>query len=533
MLKGRDVELPSSTLALLRCAVLASVFALDLLIPSNAVMAGLYLLALLIAVQRAPSSQLLPLACVAALLALLGAPGASGVSAERLALVLCLGLCALVMRAEAQRRERLQRGWRALKQKEEAFRNLLSSTHEAVIVSDTDGVIQGWNRAAEQLLEWPASEIIGRSLSLIVPDRNQQFCADSLRRFEDLHQNRVVSEETALPVVSRSGREITVELSVCCWELGGTRYLCTIARDVSPLQESGRKIEELTRSLELKGREAEQFVYAASHDLKEPLRTISSIIERLDSRYCHLFDDEAREYMEMVTDSTQRMASLIRALLDFSSIGDHREWRPIDGNMLLRGILLDLDLAIRESGAQVTVGELPVVYALETELRLILQNLLSNAIKFRREGVPPRVQVAAANQDGQWVFSIVDNGIGIDAKYSAKIFEMFQRVHHRSRYEGNGIGLAFCKKIAALHSGRIWFERNVEGGSTFYLSIPDKSAAPAPRVEPIPLAEPQQATDVKCGASGIEALLARDYRRGGASGSIGSRIHSASLQGKH
>lgn len=215
----------------------------------------------------------------------------------------------------------------------------------------------------------------------------------------------------------------------------------------------------------------EQFTYVASHDLQEPLRTITSYAELLRLQHLSLLDENGKKYLEYVFSSSIRMKKLIKDLLDHSRIGKSHLPEQVDCNSLVQEVLTDMSLTISESKAQIEVQQLPVINAFPTDLKLLFQNLLANAIKFHKPNEVPRISVRAKNNFKGWTFEVEDNGIGIDVKFQDKIFAIFNRLHTRAEYEGNGIGLAHCKKIAELHGGIIGVQSEVNVGSKFYFTI--------------------------------------------------------------
>jgi signal transduction histidine kinase/ligand-binding sensor domain-containing protein len=235
------------------------------------------------------------------------------------------------------------------------------------------------------------------------------------------------------------------------------------------------EVEEANVKLARKNKELEQFAYVASHDMQEPLRTTSSFVSLLQKQYTGRLDEKADKYLSYIAGSSDRMKVLIKDLLDFSRIGTKGGLEKVDSRQVVNTVLADLTFAIDESKASVVVHDLPVIDAYPTELKQLFQNLVYNAIKFRKKNVAPHIRINAQhNNDDEWLFSIQDNGIGIEQKHSERIFVIFQRLHSRSEYEGSGIGLAHCKKITELHGGRIWLESEPGTGTTFYFTIPDK-----------------------------------------------------------
>lgn len=231
------------------------------------------------------------------------------------------------------------------------------------------------------------------------------------------------------------------------------------------------KVKLRTSELMSKNKELEQFTYIASHDLQEPLRTISNYIEVLQEDYGQGFDPTALGYLEAMGSAAKRMSLLAKSLLDYSRLGLHKKLKQVNCQNIVQEVVADLQNQMQKSEAKVTVGILPTLAAYETELRQLFQNLISNALKFRKEGVKPEINIQAKEQNIKWEFSVVDNGIGIDPLYFGRIFQIFQRLHLATEYEGSGIGLAHCKKIAELHGGEISVQSEPKKGSTFVFTI--------------------------------------------------------------
>jgi two-component system CheB/CheR fusion protein len=239
-----------------------------------------------------------------------------------------------------------------------------------------------------------------------------------------------------------------------------------------------QRVAERTAELARSNEELAQFAHVASHDLQEPLRMVSGFLKLLDERYKPQLDDKAREYINYSVEGAVRMSQLITDLLAYSRVGRAAEpFHVADSGAALETALANLGASIRESGATVTHGDLPTVQADETQLMQLLQNLVGNAVKFRSPDRPCQVHVAAEKKPDHWVFSVRDNGIGIDPKQHERVFVIFQRLHTRERYPGTGIGLAICKKIVERHGGRIWVESKIGEGSTFYFSLPHENQA--------------------------------------------------------
>jgi signal transduction histidine kinase len=228
------------------------------------------------------------------------------------------------------------------------------------------------------------------------------------------------------------------------------------------------KVDELARS----NADLEQFAYVASHDLQEPLRMVTAYTQLLGERYRGKLDENADKFIGYASEGAQRMQVLIQDLLAFSRVGRSGAISgSVNCNSIVEGVLLTLAAAIQENGAAVTHGDLPSVWADRTQVAQIFQNLIGNALKFHGKE-PPEVSVEAEKDGDRWRFSIRDNGIGIAPEYAETIFVVFQRLHARSEYGGNGIGLAICKKIVEHNGGKIWVESQAGSGSTFKFTLP-------------------------------------------------------------
>ena len=256
-------------------------------------------------------------------------------------------------------------------------------------------------------------------------------------------------------------------------------YVNVYGRDITERKIAEDQLESTMEDLKRSNAELEQFTYVASHDLKEPLRMISSFAQLLEKQYKDKLDEGANDFIRFITEGVVRMQDLINNLLKYSKIGKlSREFEKVDLNNVLKDAIDNLKKIINETNAEVIYDSLPSLFVDKYQLLQVFQNLISNAIKFHGES-PPLIHVSANLQKKQWIFSIRDNGIGIDPKDFERIFVIFKRLHARDEFGGTGIGLAICKKIVEQYGGKIWVESEVGKGSTFYFSIPkeiDKKA---------------------------------------------------------
>jgi len=253
----------------------------------------------------------------------------------------------------------------------------------------------------------------------------------------------------------------------------------TRLEDITERNRAQEQLERYAAELERSNEDLQRFAYVASHDLQEPLRMVTSYVQLLERRYKGELDADADEFIGYAVDGAVRMQTLLNDLLAYSRVGTHgRPFESTDCGALLDETLIDLKVAIEESGAEVTREPLPTVQADTTQLGQVFQNLIGNAIKFRSTDERPKVYVGAVRRKGEWAFAVRDNGIGIDPEQAERIFLIFQRLHTRNAYAGTGIGLAICKKIVERHGGRIWVESESGKGTTFHFTIPDREEVP-------------------------------------------------------
>ncbi|MBC7381935.1 MAG: two-component sensor histidine kinase [Bacteroidia bacterium] len=224
--------------------------------------------------------------------------------------------------------------------------------------------------------------------------------------------------------------------------------------------------------LQLVNKELEEFAYIASHDLQQPLRTVSNYMGLFEKKYLNQLDDDAQKYLDTVKNATKRMSILIKSLLTFSQVGHNKKLVSVNCTELINEVLGDLASLIKETNAKIEVGIMPSLNVYDSEMRQLFQNLITNAIKFQKKNTIPKIKISSKKVTDKWEFCINDNGIGINQIYFHKIFDIFERLHGNSEYEGSGIGLANCKKIVQLHNGEIWLESNPGQGTSFYFTIP-------------------------------------------------------------
>jgi PAS domain S-box-containing protein len=351
-------------------------------------------------------------------------------------------------------------------EKETAERERLAAivefSEDAIIGKTLDGVITSWNRGAAELFGFTAAEAVGQSMFMIVPARlrDERDLIEQIRRHE-----RANHLETRRRKKDGGEVDVSVKISPIRDATGEIVGESEIARDITDLKVRDAELMRSNAALE-------QYAYVASHDLQEPLRMVAVFTELLAQRYRGKLDETADQYIDFAADGARRMQTLVADLLSYSKVGSQgKPLAPVDASRVLDIVVDSLGLLIKDSGATVEYAPLPLVMADEVQLRQLLQNLVANAIKFRSQA-PPRIIVEAAPRDGKWMFSVADNGIGLDMRHAERIFQMFQRLHERGAVDGSGIGLAIAKRIAERHGGRIWVESRPGAGTTFFFTIP-------------------------------------------------------------
>lgn len=238
--------------------------------------------------------------------------------------------------------------------------------------------------------------------------------------------------------------------------------------------EAKLEAEHRIELLEQRNQELVQFNYVASHDLQEPLKTISSYTNLLKENYSDKLDQEGSLFLDFIMDSSNRMSSLIYDLLDYSRVGVDSKFTRVDLNVTVEKVLEDLGTIIKEVDPELDIHELPSIICNPIGLRQVFQNLIGNALKFKMQDRRLKITISAKKVGNDYKFLIADNGIGVEEKYKERIFGVFQRLHAKSEYEGTGIGLALCEKVIEMHNGKIWLESTLGEGSNFYFLLPEK-----------------------------------------------------------
>ncbi len=259
-------------------------------------------------------------------------------------------------------------------------------------------------------------------------------------------------------------------------------YYQLLIKKTEELQKAKNVIADANTALLKKNAELEEYAYAISHDLQEPLNTINGFIEVLEEDHCSIFKDvEVKQYFALISSTSSRMRVMVRKLLTYAKLGTNRKIEDVNISEIVKETILDLTHLIKKSGAVINLPDkFPMIKGYPLELRLLFQNLLINAIKYQRPDIKPIVNISFESNHLETKFTIQDNGIGIDARYKHSIFKLFHRLHNSNKYSGSGIGLTKCKKIIDLHNGTIWVESKLGNGSQFHFVIPNSQVNPLP-----------------------------------------------------
>ena len=388
---------------------------------------------------------------------------------------------------------------------------LIDLSFDAIIVAQLDGDIESWNRGAEELYGYSESEAIGHPIykllsTVALPSwyrieaklREGGIWEGELQHRTKHGQTVIVSsriqviEDEGTVMLFETNRDITrrkrieehnrnlleeeqqfsEELSATNEELQATTEELRTSNEEQ--MHTQIELRDLINKLKISNRELEQFAYVASHDLQEPLRMVSSFTQLLEKRYKGRLDDDADDYIGFIVEGAMRMKDLIDDLLIYSRLKtENRPFEVVIMEVALDDVLINLKAPIKEENANITYDNLPSIDCDPIQMHQLLQNLITNAIKFHGKE-SPQIHISASQLENEWLFSVSDNGIGIDPRHHEQIFSIFKRLHTRQEYEGTGIGLSICKRIVEKHGGNIWVESELGKGTTFYFTMPFK-----------------------------------------------------------
>lgn len=379
---------------------------------------------------------------------------------------------------------------------------VLSAVADGIVAMDSAGKIIMVNPTFEKIWGYREAEVKGQHFASLIPDKLAENPETDVRRMLDAAHPKMMGMQLELQGIRKNGQTFPAGITFSNAEVDGESIFTASVQDItmrkyiqdelaSSKDQLQERVDESTkdlletqdallaraRELERTNHELEQFAYVASHDLQEPLRTITSFIQILNRRHGDKLGEEAGEYMDFVVDGAKRMQGLINELLEYSRAGRTKgPMRLIDLNQVIENVRSNLHVRIEESDCKLVVQDMPKVMGDSRQLLQLFQNLTDNAIKFKSDD-PPEVHISCEEHPDHWLIGVADNGIGIREKYKDRVFIIFQRLHTRDEYSGNGIGLAICKKIIELHGGKIWLDTNYEDGCRFWFRLSKEAAS--------------------------------------------------------
>lgn len=353
---------------------------------------------------------------------------------------------------------------------------------DGIITIDSNGIVESMNPAAARLFGYQPAEVLGQNIKMLMPEPDRTNHDDYLDNYKRTGQKKIIGIGREVSGRRKDGSKFPLYLSVAEIHFEGKTIFSGIIHDITELKLSREKLRRYAAELERSNRELQDFAYVSSHDLQEPLRKIQAFGDRLLEKEAGNLSEPGQEYLTRMLNAAGRMQRLINDLLSFSRISTtSKAFRQVDLNVVLKDVLTDLELLIEQSGSVIEAGDLPVIDGDSTQLSQVFQNLISNAIKFARENEAPKIKIFArpvqeqahmtgTPGDEKVEIYFEDNGIGFDQKYADRIFHIFQRLEGQ-RYEGSGIGLAICKRVAHRHGGDIVAKSKPGKGATFILTL--------------------------------------------------------------
>ncbi len=347
---------------------------------------------------------------------------------------------------------------------------LMQAANDPIFAIQRDGRILIWNAGARNHYGFSSGEVLDKSVSLLIPYER--------RTTEERYRNRVLEGQDVRPYDTVRIRKDGTSAAVCVSltpirdAAGAVVGTLEIGRDVSGRQAEEKTLAAQVASLTQSNRELQDYALVVAHDLQAPLNMVSSYFSELSERCAHVIEGETRDLLATASAAVPRMQKLIKDLLDLARLGGRSpDLAQTDCSAVVSEILCNLEMAIRQSAANVTIEHLPTVLADPTQLGEVFQNLISNAINYRGDRAP-EIRISAERRPGEWLFSVSDNGIGIDQALIPKLFQPLQRLQPNGPRTGSGLGLAIARKIMTRHGGRIWVESKPRVGSTFYFTLP-------------------------------------------------------------
>ncbi len=369
----------------------------------------------------------------------------------------------------------------ALRESETRLRAIMDNVADAIITISKQGIIESLNLAGERIFGYAISEIVGKKFNSLLADGQQgKHDTDFKGFFGDGDITLVTMKSCEVMGRRKDGSSFPMDLSITPMQLKNQELFTGIIRDTTNRKRAEEKLKQAVAELERSNQELQNFASIASHDLQEPLRKIITFGGRLRDVASNL-DEQGQNYLQRMQKSAERMQRFIDDLLIYSRVtAKAREFETVDLNKIIKEVLMDLEVRVAQVKGTVNVANLPTLMADPVQMGQLFQNLIGNALKFHKNDTPPFINLNSSRGDnGFWKIVVEDNGIGLDEKYSDRIFKAFERLHGRSSYEGSGMGLTICQKIVVRHNGKIEVKSAVSQGATFYITLPEKQPPPS------------------------------------------------------
>ncbi|HCJ66140.1 MAG TPA: two-component sensor histidine kinase [Elusimicrobia bacterium] len=370
-----------------------------------------------------------------------------------------------------QRIAELEKSEEALRKSEEHLRLITDSLPVLISYIDSEQRYRFNNKTYEEWFGHSSKEIYGKHIRDVLGEQAYQTVS---KYIETVLSGETITYEDYVPYKDGGMRYIKASYIPHFDEQKKVKGYFSLVSDITGRKQAEENLRKTLAELERSNKELEQFAYVASHDLQEPLRMVASFVSLLEKRYGDKLNTEAKEFINYAVEGSNRLQKLINDLLVYSRLSTRgKSFEPVDCHSILGQIIVNLSVAIEENQAIITNDDLPNVMADSSQMVQLFQNLIENAIRFRSKE-NPQIHISATEKGDEWVFSVRDNGIGIDPEHFERIFVIFQRLNPRADYPGAGMGLSICKKIVERHGGKIWVNSEPAKGSTFYFTIPKR-----------------------------------------------------------
>ena len=373
----------------------------------------------------------------------------------------------------------------ALQKSRNMFERLFEAAPDAVVVVDRNGLIRRVNQQAEALFGYMRDELIGQRIELLIPERFHKRHRLHRRNYFADPRARKMGIGLELYGRNKDGREVPVDIMLTPIETSEGAWAFAAIRDITAQKLSDAKISELNSALKSQveqlaasNRELEAFSYSVSHDLRAPLRHVIGFVDLLNARETAALDEKSRHYLQVISEAAQKMGVLIDDLLAFSRMGRAEMMKTrVDLGLVVKEIVKDLAEDAKGREIEWEIAPLPTAIGDASMLRQVMANLISNAMKFTRHRTLARIEIGAVEEKTETQFYVKDNGVGFDEAYLNKLFGLFQRLHTTEEFEGTGVGLAIVQRIVMRHGGKVWAEGALDGGATFWFSLPKAQTA--------------------------------------------------------